>query len=75
MSTSGEGNLAEMTIDITKYTNHEDYNTVTTDNDITIIELAQEVDLNTYTPACLAKTEDTTTFDGKLALVYGTISW
>ena len=60
-----------MTIDVTKYTNHEDFNTVTTDNDITIIELAQEVDLTTYTPACLAKTSDTTAFDGKSALVYG----
>ena len=59
---------------MTKYTNHEDFNTVTTDNDITIIELAQEVDLTTYTPACLAKTSDTTTFDGKTALVYGEFS-
>ena len=71
MSTSGEGNLAEMTIDITKYTNHEDYNTVTTDNDITIIELAKEVDLTIYTPACLAKSSDTTTFDEKKAWTYG----
>ena len=63
-----------MTIDVTKYTNHEDFNTVTTDNDITIIELAKEVDLTTYTPACLAKTSDTTTFDGKTALVYGEFS-
>ena len=63
-----------MTIDVTKYTNHEDFNTVTTDNDITIIELAQEVDLTTYTPACLARTSDTTTFDGKTALVYGEFS-
>ena len=63
-----------MTIDVTKYTNHEDFNTVTTDNDITIIELAQEVDLTPYTPACLAKTSDTTTFDGKTALVYGEFS-
>ena len=71
MTTSGEGSLTEMTIDVTKYTNHENYNTVTTDNDITIIELAQEVDITIYTPACLAKTSDTTTFDGKNAWVYG----
>ena len=60
-----------MTIDVTKYTNHESYNTLNSDNDITIIELAQEVDLTTYTPACLARTSDTTAFDGKSALVYG----
>ena len=35
------------------------------------IELAKEVDLTTYTPACLAKTSDTATFDGKKAWVYG----
>ena len=63
-----------MTIDVTKYTNHESYNTPQDNNDITIIELAQEVDLTTYTPACLAKTSDTTTFDGKTALVYGEFS-
>ena len=52
-------------------TNHENYDSSTTDNDIAIIELAQEVDLTIYTPACLAKTSDTTTFDGKKAWVYG----
>ena len=71
MSSSGEGSLTEMTIDVASYSNHESYSFH--DNDITIIELAQKVDLTTYTPACLAKTSDTTTFDGKNALVYGEI--
>ena len=71
MSTTGEGSLTEMTIDVTTYTNHENYSNPY--NDITIIELAQEVDLTTYTPACMAKTSDTTTFDGKNAWVYGEI--
>ena len=76
MTTSGEGSLTEMTIDVTKYTNHENYNETETtfDNDIALIELAEEVDLTTYTPACLAKTSDTTTFDGKNAWVYGEIT-
>ena len=73
MTTSGEGSLPEMTIDVASYTNHEDYNSFTSDNDITIIELAEAVDLSTYTPACMAKTSDTTTFDGKNAWVYGEI--
>ena len=34
-------------------------------NDITVIELAEELDLTVYTPACLAQTEDTTAFDGE----------
>ena len=71
LENSGEGSLTELTIDVTKYTNHESYKT--SNYDITVIELAQAVDLTTYTPACLAKTSDTTTFDGKNAWVYGEI--
>ena len=71
MSTTGEGSLKERVINVAKYTNHESYNSKTKDNDITLIELAEEVGLTTFTPACLAKTSDTTTFDGKKALVYG----
>ena len=73
MTTTGEGSLTEMTLDVASFTNHENYNSGTTDNDITVIELAQEVDLANYTPACLAKTSDSTTFDGKNAWVYGGI--
>ena len=58
-----------MTIDVTSYFNHESYSFP--DNDITIIELAEAVDLTTYTPACLAKASDTATFDGKNATAYG----
>ena len=56
---------------MTKYTNHEDF--TMPNNDIVILELAEEVDLATYTPACLAKSSDTTTFDSKPALVYGEV--
>ena len=70
-TTTGEGSLEEMDISVAKYTNHENFNPVTRESDITIIELAKEVDLTIYTPACLAKTSDTTTFDGKKAWVYG----
>ena len=53
--------------------NHENYKPAngSLNNDITVLELEEEVDLNVYTPACLAKTSDATTFDGKNALVYG----
>ena len=66
-----EGSLPELTIDLASYTNHENFNYISYDNDIAIIELAEEVDLAIYTPACLAKTSDTTTFDGKNAWAYG----
>ena len=46
--------------------NHEDYgNPGSYSNDITVIELAEELDLTVYIPACLAQTGDTTAFDGK----------
>ena len=51
--------------------NHESYKPATgsLNNDITVLELNEEVDLNVYTPACMAKTSDTATFDGKTAQV------
>ena len=74
LASLGEGSLTEKTIDVTKYTNHEDFDTVTLNNDIVMLELAEEADLTVYTPACMAKTSDTETFDGKSALVYGEMS-
>ena len=66
-----------MIFDVITFTEHENFFMDTVDdlnNDIAIIELAEEVDLSIYTPACLAKTSDTTTFDGKNAWVYGEIT-
>ena len=72
-TTSGEGSLKEITIDVRKIYSHESFKdtppTGTPGYDIAVIELAQEVDLTTYTPACMAKTSDT--FDGKMAWAYG----
>ena len=62
----------EMNIPVVGYDNHEEYNSPSTlNNDITIIELAWHVNLYTYTPACVAKSSDTNTFDWKYASVYG----
>ena len=47
--------MEEKIISVTKYTNHEDFDSVSFNNDITLIELAQEVDLRVFTPACLAR--------------------
>jgi len=40
-------------------------------HDIAILELEEEVDLNIYTPACLATMTDLTTFDNKTATIAG----
>ena len=76
----------EKTIAVTNIFNHENYNPSSClkrglkshectfnplNNDITLLELAEEVDINIYTPACLAQTSDTDTFNGKTAQVYG----
>ena len=76
----GEHDLASSTdttilkdVKVKSIMNHESYKPATgsLNNDITVLELEEEVDINTYTPACLAQTTDATTFDGKNALVYG----
>ena len=64
-----------MTIDVASFITHENFSWDLYDNDIAVIELAEEVDLSIYTPACLAKTSDTTTFDGKNASVYGNLTY
>merc|ERR1712061_587840 len=62
-----------MGVAVAKVYRHESYAPAggSLNNDITVLELAEEVDINIYTPACLAQTSDTTTFDGKTAYVYG----
>ena len=53
--------------------NHHKYNPRRVENgfDISILELAEELDLDKHTPACLAKRTDGTKFDGKRATVAG----
>ena len=69
LSTTGETTLPEKTIAVAAIKNHESYSAATASNDITVLELSEAVDLNVYTPACMALTTDTTTFDGKTAHV------
>ena len=70
LASTGEGSLPETTIDLleTNWTLHENYDDETMDNDIAVIELPEVVDLNIYTPACMARSSDTNSFDGKKAL-------
>ena len=69
-----EETIIEKTIGIANIFNHENFSTEddgTFINDISLLELEEEVDINIYTPACLAQTSDTNTFNGKTAQVYG----
>ena len=72
----GEGSLNERKLTVRKLIIHPDFDYdretgSTLFNDISILYLDQEVDLSTYTPACLPKANDFTSFNGKMALVVG----
>jgi len=69
--TEGEASkIPKKAVKVSKIINHKDYNSPSsTNNDITLLQLAEEVDMNVYTPACLPSTADN--FEGKNAWVYG----
>ena len=71
LQTSGETSLMEKQIAVVSLTLHENYTASPGPWDLAVVELAEAVDLNTYTPACIAKSTDATTFDGKMATVVG----
>ena len=53
---TGEGTLGEKTTLISRIHIHPDWKYDTWwENDICLLELAEEIDLTTYTPACMAK--------------------
>ena len=62
----------EFKVAVTKIMGHEDFNSTDNDNDIAVLELARELDLTRYTPACLPRfsTSDETSA-GVWAKVYG----
>ena len=69
---SGEELIQPKTVNAIAITNHPSYNGyIGGGYDISIVELEEELDLDIYTPACLAKSDDATTFDGKMATVAG----
>ena len=73
-SKSGETNLPEKLVQVKKIIIHHGFNrrgSYVVPNDIAILELPEEVDLETYTPACLAETSDEDTFYDKTATIAG----
>merc|ERR1712042_310983 len=70
-SMEGEEILPRKVVKVSKYIKHPNWDTGsgTFDADIALLKLAEKVDLNTYTPACMANTGDD--FVGKTAWVYG----
>ena len=69
---SGETFLKEKKIGVVNLHHHPEYvEDELSPWDITVVELAESVDLDVYTPACLAKTIDTNKFLGEKVTVAG----
>ena len=64
-----ESLIPRKSVKVSRIITHENYNAENSDNDVALLKLAEPVDLDIYTPACVAQTGDT--FIGQNAWVYG----
>ena len=73
LDVEGEEKITPKTVNVVRLTLHPNYNKddLRDGYDIAILELEEELDLSVYTPACMARSSDATTFDGKTATVAG----
>jgi hypothetical protein len=69
IASSSESQIPRKVLQISKIIKPHDYSASTSNNDIALLKLSEEVDLTIYTPSCIAETLDN--FEGQRALVYG----
>jgi len=69
LASTGEETIPRKLVTVTQIINHASYDATSSNYDIALLKLSEKVDLNVYTPACLAKSADN--FEGKNAWVYG----
>ena len=68
---SNETVLPESRLAVASYKIHESFDWRTFEADICIIRLARDVNIDIYTPVCLARTFDRGRFSGRFAWAYG----
>ena len=68
-NSSSESQIPRKVVAVSKIITHPSYSASTFNNDIALIQLSEEVDLNVYTPSCIAMTS--ANFKGQKAWVYG----
>ena len=64
-----ESQIPRKVVNVSKIITHPSFSQRNLDNDIALLKLSEEVDIDTYTPSCVAMASDN--FEGKKAWVYG----
>jgi secreted trypsin-like serine protease len=68
-ASSSESQIPRKIFQVSQIINHPKYSPLTSNNDIALLKLSEEVDLTIYTPSCIAETSDN--FVGQRAWAYG----
>ena len=69
IASSSESQIPRKAVNVSKIITHPGFSPANLNNDIALLKLSEEVDINTYTPSCIAMASDN--FEGKKAWVYG----